>query len=150
MKNVCLTLVFGIILFMPLLSLANANRIALPPDSSLSNLFHLDEEVVYQSVSDLSRLEDYVKNQGEVNLSKLQTDNHPLVQNIQFSPEHFTFIEPPLGIPSFVWGFCLGFIGMAVVYFVTEDKEEVKLALYGCLVSSAVSLAINLMYTLSQ
>ncbi|MFK7924059.1 MAG: hypothetical protein AB8H47_19030 [Bacteroidia bacterium] len=135
---------------MPLLSLANANRIALPPDSSLSNLFQLDEEVVYLSVSDLSRLEDYVKSQGEVNLDQLQLDNHPLVQNLQFSTEHSTFLEPPLGIPSFVWGFCLGFIGMAVVYFVTEEKEEVMQAFYGCLVSSTVSLVINVILTLNQ
>jgi Na+/proline symporter len=48
------------------------------------------------------------------------------------------FAEPPLGIPSFWWGCIIGVWGIAVVYFVTEDKEETKQALKGCIIGTLV------------
>ena len=56
--------------------------------------------------------------------------------------------DPPLGIPSFLWGMCLGLPGLAVVYFVTEDDEETKKALWGCLVSVAVYGVLYVLYVL--
>ena len=46
--------------------------------------------------------------------------------------------DPPLGIPSFVWGLCWGVSGLAVVYFVTDDTDETKKALYGCATSGVI------------
>ncbi len=44
----------------------------------------------------------------------------------------------PLGIPGFWWGFCLGLIGILLVYILMEDspdrKEETKKALIGALI----------------
>ncbi len=43
--------------------------------------------------------------------------------------------EPPLGIPSFLWGCILGVIGILLVYILTDgDKLETKKALWGMLV----------------
>jgi hypothetical protein len=39
-----------------------------------------------------------------------------------------------LGIPSFAWGACLGVAGIAIVYFVADDRDETKKALIGCAV----------------
>jgi len=41
--------------------------------------------------------------------------------------------QPPLGIPSFLWGFILGVIGILIVYLITENGDETKKALWGCL-----------------
>lgn len=58
--------------------------------------------------------------------------------------------EPPLGIPSFLWGCCLGVSGLIVVYIVTDnDREEVKKALNGCLVSGVVVIALYAIAILS-
>ena len=46
--------------------------------------------------------------------------------------------DPPLGIPSFVWGLCCGFAGIGIVYFTTEDTDQTKLALYGCMTTTIV------------
>ena len=50
---------------------------------------------------------------------------------------------PPLGIPSFAWGLCCGLPGLAVVYFVADDKEETKKAFYGCVTSTVVGVVVN-------
>jgi hypothetical protein len=42
--------------------------------------------------------------------------------------------EGALGIPSFIWGCVLGWIGILITYLVTQDSEETKKALYGCLI----------------
>ena len=45
--------------------------------------------------------------------------------------------DSPLGIPGFWWGFCLGWVGMLIVYLMMDEgqdrKDQVKNALYGCL-----------------
>lgn len=50
--------------------------------------------------------------------------------------------EPPLGIPSWIWGCVFGVAGLAIVYFVTEDKEETKKALWGCVASTVIGVVI--------
>ncbi|MEL7530744.1 MAG: hypothetical protein AAFN10_05520 [Bacteroidota bacterium] len=151
MKNVCLTFIFSIFILSPLASMAGLNRIESPPDSSLAGLFQLDEAAVYQTVAELTELEEYLANQPETSLSQLRENGDPIIADIQFSADHTqNLTEPPLGIPSFIWGFCLGFIGMAVVYFVTEDREEVMQSLYGCLVATAISTVLQILIALNQ
>lgn len=44
---------------------------------------------------------------------------------------------PPLGIPGFLWGFCLGIVGLLVVFLVMDDspnrRKHVTSALWGML-----------------
>ncbi len=45
----------------------------------------------------------------------------------------------PFGIPSFIWGFCFGLLGVLFVYLMTDNnKEEAKKAFIGCVVSGAL------------
>ena len=71
MKNVCLSLIFCLFVVAPLSSWAGPNRLVSPPDSSLVSLFSLDEAAVYQSVAELTELEQYLANQPEKSLSQL-------------------------------------------------------------------------------
>lgn len=52
--------------------------------------------------------------------------------------------DSPLGIPGFWWGFCLGLVGLLIVYLSMDEggdrKEQVKNALIGCIVWSAIWL----------
>lgn len=53
---------------------------------------------------------------------------------------------PPLGIPGFLWGFCLGLIGILVVLIAMSDnpdrKKHVTNAIYGCLAWTLLYLLI--------
>ncbi len=52
----------------------------------------------------------------------------------------------PGGIPAIVWGFCCCLLGVALVYFQTDnDKEQVKKAAIGCVVGTVVWLGISLL-----
>lgn len=105
-------------------------------------LFELNEAQIDAQISDLNDLENYVNsnqgvtlsevinfaNEGEVNLSVNMLDNFAAVL-----AEH-----PVAGIPSFLWGCVLGPIGIAIVHFDAEDKEQTKKAIWGCVALGGV------------
>ena len=113
--------------------------------ASNSELFTYDREEIEAAFTQLNELEDYVKLNEGITLSNLLASNNELITNLSlgnpFSTNLF-FDEPPLGIPSFWWGCCIGVWGVAVVYFVTEDNEEVKAAFKGCVVGTLVYLVL--------
>ena len=41
-------------------------------------------------------------------------------------------------LPAFWWGCILGAIGILIVYLITEDSNQTKAALWGCLVAGGV------------
>jgi hypothetical protein len=56
--------------------------------------------------------------------------------------------EPALGISGYIWGACLSWVGILVVYLVLDDaseafrKAEVKKAVIGCAISAAVGAVL--------
>lgn len=50
--------------------------------------------------------------------------------------------DVPLGIPGFWWGFCIGWVGLVIIYVSMDDgadrKQQVKNALIGCVISTVV------------
>lgn len=48
----------------------------------------------------------------------------------------------PLGIPAFIWGCVGGIAGVAIVHFIEEDKDETKMALWGCVAQSVVGTIV--------
>ena len=48
----------------------------------------------------------------------------------------------PLGIPGFWWGFCLGWVGILVVYLTMDEgssrKDQVMNSLWGCIIGAVV------------
>ncbi|MEL7342362.1 MAG: hypothetical protein AAGM67_17900 [Bacteroidota bacterium] len=151
MKNVCLSSMLIVLMCLPATVWANVNPFPTQTDSSLQTLFQLDEVDLYQSVDQLSQLEAYVKANPGVSLEQLQAEAHPLIADLQLSQDaSISATEPPLGVPSFLWGFCLGIIGLAIVYFVTEDREQTEKALIGCLIGGLIGTIINVAFTLNQ
>ncbi len=110
-----------------------------------ADLFSYDKNELNNEFAELNSLENYVKINEGLTLTSLVAENNPLVSGITmrnpFAPA-IPFDEVPLGIPSFWWGCCIGVWGIAVVYFVTEDKEEVKKAIKGCVVGTLVGLVL--------
>lgn len=112
-----------------------------------ADLFKIDRTELDKTFSTVNQLEDYAI-YNHVNLKEVQFTKEGLVLaanlNIDATKSLSSSLEPPLGIPSFVWGFCFGPIGVAITLFVADDNEETKLAMYGCLAGTVVSLFLQL------
>ncbi|SDK64274.1 hypothetical protein SAMN05421823_103158 [Catalinimonas alkaloidigena] len=110
-----------------------------------TDLFEVDEQTIDQEFAQLDRLEGYLLENGGTYTEVSQNAGHLLEgMNLQTNNVYDVLSaasaqsDSPLGIPPFLWGFCLGVAGIAVVYFITEDTDMTKTALWGCLVSSAL------------
>ena len=100
-----------------------------------ANLFSYDHNKVDKALTSVNVLDHYVSTQG-ITADELNTDN-PVLAN--FSNESDMPVMGPnsaLGIPGFIWGFVLGWVGILIVYLVTEDQEETKKALWGCIANA--------------
>ena len=105
-----------------------------------SELFSINEANLSAQLSELNELEAYLS-YNDVTLAEMQNMDHALASGLNSGTAWHNVLalsEPPLGISSFLWGFCLGLPGLAIVYFVAEDPAETKKALIGCVVSSLI------------
>jgi|AACY02.2.fsa_nt_gi hypothetical protein len=109
-----------------------------------ADLFQLDEAEMETSLAKLESLEQTVKAEKGITYDELKALNSEILVGISDQPilSDATQGDPPLGIPSFLWGCVFGVAGLAIVYFVTEDKDETKKALWGCIASSVVGLIL--------
>ena len=128
--------------------------------SKNSNHFILDENKLAIEFAGLNKLENFIeKNQGitlveiENNHHYLLKGHHYLLKGIIANPNNFKGMErtlrggeTPLGIPPFIWGLCLGIVGLVLVAILAEEKELTKKALYGCIVGTAISLGLRFMF----
>jgi hypothetical protein len=105
--------------------------------SNPAGLFSIDEQRIATEMADINSVEQLV-NSSNATLSQLQNEDNHLVSSALVSSYGAASIaasgEPPLGIPSFAWGFCFGILGILLVYVITEDRGETQKAFYGCIV----------------
>ncbi|MBI2968443.1 MAG: hypothetical protein HYY40_11625 [Bacteroidetes bacterium] len=126
--------------------------IAVYANPANSGLFSMDEEQINARFDRLNNLENYVNAHEGVTLDQLQSENNPAVSDLNLTDGTTGIIsaisgEPPLGIPSFLWGCILGWIGILVVYLVTDgDKTESKKALWGCIASTVGYVVFYIIY----
>ena len=100
-----------------------------------ADMFRYDHNKVEKALTSVNALDHYVSTHA-VTADELNADN-PVLAN--FSDESNMPVVGPnsaLGIPGFIWGLVLGWVGILIVYLVTEDQEETKKALYGCIVGT--------------
>jgi hypothetical protein len=118
-----------------------------------AELFKVDDQEINAEFAQLNELEHFVEVNEGLTLSEINTNN-PLLQNLNNSSDILGVLstlrgEPPLGIPSFAWGACFGVAGIAVVYFVADDREETKKAFTGCVVVYGVMTLIYVVYVIA-
>ena len=124
-----------------LLTLCIGSFVTLFASANNADLFSYDADEVNQELGQLQSLENYVNANPGITLTNLQAEDNNLVANLDLNLNNlggfpFQDGEPPLGIPSFLWGCVFGVVGVALVYFLTdEDKAETKKALIGCVVA---------------
>lgn len=108
-----------------------------------TNPFTYDKKEVQEAFAPISKVENYLIQSQNPDISQMNGISSSELSKISFNMDKIVnnlLYEPPLGIPSFIWGFCLGWVGILIVYLVSEDKEETKKALYGCIVGSLVGV----------
>ena len=112
-------------------------------------LFDYDQDAISSELAELSMLENFVSEHAGVTLGMLQSDNE-LTAGLGFNAadvlNSLQALEPPLGIPSFLWGFCLGWVGILITYLVSDDKEETKKALLGCVIGAVSWVLIDFVF----
>ncbi|MCP9764666.1 hypothetical protein [Lacihabitans soyangensis] len=89
----------------------------------------------------IQKIEAFIEANPEVTLAELQKSNSELLSNVELLDETSTtnlnaVKDMPL-LGGFWWGCCLGVIGLALVYFITDnDRDQVKKAFIGCLIAT--------------
>ena len=110
-----------------------------------SSLFSYDKQAVNVKMQGLVAVENYVNQNSDVTLCSLGNEGEKLADVVRLADESSfgkALNDGPAGIPSFLWGCVLSFAGVILVYGLTEDSEEAKKALYGCLTGGAAFLIL--------
>ncbi len=100
-----------------------------------ANLFTYNAGKVTKALVNAEALDRYVS-KAVVSLDQMNPYANPVMATFRAESSNMMDDEPALGIPSFIWGFVLGWVGILIVYLVTEDNEETKKALWGCVAST--------------
>ena len=108
--------------------------------ASSSEHFRFNQSELDQALQQAEAAEKLVKQHPGATYQELHKD-----WGIKLSPRPVISKGQPekaLGIPSFCWGGCCGIAGLAIVYFVTENKDETVKALWGCVASTVIYVAV--------
>lgn len=109
-----------------------------------ASLFNVDQQAIEQELAPLNDLENYVNENAGVTYDEI--DNPEVLNKDVVMGDVDLSYGPPLGIPSFLWGFILGVIGILIVYLITEDGDETKKALWGCLAWTVLWLVLYFVF----
>ncbi len=134
-------------IFTTLLTLAIASTITVAGGNDPEkDPFKIDMSAQSSAMEQLDELESLVQMEG-LKMQDINSDNGARFNDLNLDRNYSGMSsmadgEHALGIPPFLWGFCLGIAGIAVVYFVTEDNEQTKKALLGCVISTVVGTVL--------
>jgi len=104
-----------------------------------AGLFSYNQEAVEVEMNDLTSLENFVLENPGVSLSDMIASENELVADMAHSSSFYGFDlmnEKALGIGGFLWGCCLGPVGVLVVWLVADDPAETKKSIIGCIVNA--------------
>ena len=104
-----------------------------------SELFNYSQTEVDAELALLNTIEAKVEANPGIDFKAVQSQDAQLLAEANLQPTTANqAANGPLLIPSFIWGCVLSVVGVAIVYFVTDDMGETKKAVLGCLVSTIV------------
>ena len=114
-----------------------------------SSLFSYDKNAVNTKLNSVVAVENYVNQNDGVTISTMNAEGQQLKATANLSEENSmssSLLDGPAGIPSFLWGCVLSWVGILIVYLVTQDSDETKKALFGCLAGAGVWLVFYIVY----
>lgn len=105
------------------------------------DVLDFNSALIEAQFSDLDQLEEYVLSNEGITLEEVVAENKGLnvnldadmLNNFAVNADH-----PVAGIPSFLWGCVLGPVGIAIVHFDAEDREQTRKAIWGCVALGGV------------
>lgn len=124
------------------------------PNNTPANPFQDDLSRLENEFAGMTELEQLVEERNAT-YSELATENNTLLNNVtsdnDISSSLLGSVAPDgerlLGIPGFWWGFCLGLLGIILVYVAVEGdakKREGKKAIIGCAIWTVIWLVLYL------
>lgn len=152
LSTLCLSLGIGLVsVSLSVASVAPTNQdkptTAQPTPGSLN----LDQQRIDAEFEQLNKLEDYINQHPGTTLEDLRGSE--LTKDLKLEGDATlpgAKDDLPGNIPAFWWGCVLGWVGILLVYLLTDkDKEQTKKALYGCLVWVGVWLVFWLVYVVA-
>ncbi len=103
-----------------------------------SEFASFDEDAFYSEFQDIEALETYLST-NDASFDEVDASLLVNVSSNSILPLAPAVSDgPPLGIPSFLWGCILGWVGLLIVYLMADDSAETKKALWGCIISTVV------------
>lgn len=148
-KNLSVLMVF-VILSAQCYSLS-AKPLSVGIPSVNEEVFYFDQSALDLAFVELNELDAYLDENRGITYSAMEAAGSALIANISDVTAPFGQTdedgELPLGIPAFWWGCVLGWVGLLLVYLLTDnDKAQTKKALTGCLVGSGVYVVFSVLY----
>ncbi len=138
--------VFLAVLMFSLQTFAYSSKTSVPiTQDEIQSVTNFDESEIYTAFAEVSDLDQYLATNDSKTYSDVNLENSKLLNGISASttlPFSQSKDEKALGIPSFLWGCVLGWVGLLIVYLMLENKEETKKALWGCVAGTAVWVVV--------
>jgi len=145
-----LSIFMAIVLFVAQSQSLAAKSIEISLPEVDESVFTLDETELNAAMKELNELEKYLALNEGTSYNDLLIAGSDLIANFSDTSSPMGMMqegEAPLGIPAFLWGCFLGWVGILLLYIVTDnDKEQVKKALKGCLVAGGLYIVIGVVY----
>jgi hypothetical protein len=121
--------------------------------SSNADLFSAGDVSIETVFAPIDQLADVVANNPEADLNFVQVNFASAINEVSLMNQLMNAARPmedrpAAGISGYVWGACLGFVGVAIVYFLLDDastefrKKEVTHAVVGCVVATVVWVVV--------
>ncbi|MCD6332251.1 MAG: hypothetical protein J7L89_03160, partial [Bacteroidales bacterium] len=104
--------------------------------------FDYNPVTIDNEMAQLSQLEGFLLQHPGATLDEMVATGNPLASFVSHPDgvSNFDLVnEKALGIPGFLWGCCLSWVGILVVYLVADDPHETKMAIIGCVVNALLS-----------
>ena len=108
------------------------------------DVLRYDEVQIQAEFGRLNALEKHVTTHEGITLEDVKAHQAQLTEGIELETNAIASVmaatgEMPANIPPFWWGFCLGWVGLLLVYILTDnDRDQVKKAFTGCLISTGI------------
>jgi hypothetical protein len=129
---------------------------AASPGTTPGNPFQDELSRLDQEFAGISELEQLVEARN-TSYTDLAAENNSLLNHVTSDKDISTTLlgaaapsgDRLLGIPGFCWGFCLGLLGIILVYVALDGetrKSEGRQAILGCVIGSLVSLLLSIVY----
>jgi len=113
-----------------------------------AELFNYDRGSIDLIMTNLTVADNYLNENPDLSMSELLNLGKIAVNGVNYSMGFLGInAEPPLGIPSFIWGCAFGWVGLLVVYLATDkDKEQTHKALIGCAIGTGIEVVVYVIW----